>query len=330
MNKQTIKKITLLLIFLITITALIYKINQKLLFINHFNQTNLNNIKILDMENEEKSLSLEKTSIKVLSANLIAEFEEIPLFPSDKPPSVSQKENQNEVLNDNLNSESLPEIPTQENSNSPTPTKPLAITLTPPPMRIKSLRILGEIKNTGTKEIQSLTPLITFYDAQNQKIAVKVANFSDDYFFPKLKPNEKYFYDIVSKDLPENFQNLNISFKGSTSSSKGQLNPLSISQSLKIENKHIEENIASGSAETKYYYYRFKAEILNTNKKTMKNVTAVVYAKDKNDRVFAWNKQQFPSDIFSENDKQKLNILIIPLKNEKAENFEIFLFGEEL
>lgn len=262
--------------------------------VKNIKPTNFDDIKILGLDQEENVPQIQNLSLHVLSANLIADFEPASQSPVSNPLSSSSSD----------------------------------VSRAETPMKIKSLRILGEIQNNGKQVIGDGTPIITFYDAGNQKIVDKVANFSDGYNFPELKPGEKYFYDVSLKDLPVGFQNLSIVFNPS---SKSINNSLPISEILKIESRDIEENVATASSGGQnYYYYRLKGKMVNTGGKSVKNAVAIAYAKDKDDRVFAWNKQAFPSDLFSKSEMADINILITPLKNDRAENFEVYFFGEEL
>lgn len=300
------RKIIFIISLLIIFGALFYKIGLNLIKIRSLKPTNFNDIKILGLDQEENVTQKQNLSLHVISANLIADFEPIPTTPTSS--------------DSNLNSLS------SESSQS------AMISPTSPPLRIKSLRILGELENNGREIVRSTTPVVTFYDAAGQKIAVKVPIFSDGYIFPILEPNEKFFYDVVVQDLPSGFQNLTIVFKASSASPAAPASPPPpISKLLKIESRDIEENIATASAgDQNYYYYRLKGKMISTGGKSIKNASVIAYAKDKDDRVFAWNKQAFPSDLFSKNESADINILITPLKNDRAENFEVYFFGEEL
>jgi hypothetical protein len=309
---MTLRKILFLISLLIIFGALFYKIWISFLNTKKIPNVALNDIKVLELV-DQKTANNSALSLKTLSANLIAEFEPISTSPENSPArNASQSD--------------------ADGQNSPNPESSLSSVLSPtsPPMKIKSLRVLGELINNGKKTVEDTTPIITFYDAENQKINDKVANFSDGYIFPKLKPNEKYFYDILIKDLPNGFQNLTIFFQASSSPAKA-LATAGLSTTLKLESRDIEENIATASSGGQnYYYYRVKGKMINTGSKSIKNAKVVSYAKDKNDRVFAWNSETFPSDLLNQNQRQQINILITPLKNDRAENFEVFFFGEEL
>lgn len=253
----------------------------------------IDDIKIIDME--EKNKTPETSSLKVLSANLIAEFE-----------AAAAGENLGETMASGSSRKAL----------SPTPSVP----------KIKSIRILGEVENNGTKTVEMATPLVSFFDALNQKIAVKVASWSENYFFPQLSPQEKFLYDITIKDLPANFVNLSISFTPSASSTPGP----AISTVLKIQNRNVDEKIASAASNQRMYYYTFHGQMINTGNKPIKNTRVVAYAKDADGHVFSWDKQEFPSDLFSPNQNQDVSIKLMPLKDSRMEQLEVFLFGEEL
>jgi len=316
------RKLIFLIFLIIVIAALFYKIGNGLLTTKRAGFPKPEDIKFLGLGNlDENSNASSALSLRVISANLIAEFEAVP---ETVQPAKS---------NSPTPSTDLPPI-TQISQISPSPsTSSPSATLIPtsPPMRIKSLRILGDLENNGIEVARSATPLVTFYDIAGQKISVKVANFSDGYNFPEISPNEKYIYDIVIKDLPEGFQNLNITFKASSSPAKVLAAAgLPISKVLKLQERDIEENVATGSADQIFHYYRFKGKMVNTSKDSMKNTSVVAVAKDGSDRVFAWAKQDFPSDLFSKNQKQNINILLTPFKESIAENFDVYLFGEKL
>ncbi len=195
---------------------------------------------------------------------------------------------------------------------------------------------MGEIQNTGTSPVEAATPIIIFYDNKNKKIASKIAAWSDNYDFPALKPKEKFLYDIILTSLPEGFANLAINFKA-TGPDSGFRPSLTlgarrndISRVLKIKNRDVEEKVATASGGQTVVYYTLRGQMVNTSKKSAKNTSIVAYGKDRDNRVFTWNRQDFPSDLFSRGEKQDISISLFPFKDAKLENVEVFLFGEEM
>lgn len=272
-------------------------------------------IKIVDIEEPEKKKN-QNLSLRVLSVNLIGEFEQ---------PAVQQAPT---AIPTASNRESTPSASINPQESRPTGTAP-SPTITPPPPKLKSLRLLGEVENNGDKTVSTATPLVTFFDAGNYKLAAKVAAWSDSYFFPILKPQEKFLYDIIVKDLPENFANISLSFTPSKSSSPQAFFP--ISQTLKLQERNIEEKSAAGTGGNgEIYYYTLRSQMINTGAKPVKNARVVAYAKDAEGKVFAWNKQEFPSDLFSPQQTQSISINLLPVKNGRLEQLEVFLFGDEL
>jgi hypothetical protein len=282
-----------ILIFIITFVILAILLSLR--FISIFKipvakPIDINAIKIVDLKSDNnKNPAL---SLKVLSANLVAEVDQ----QTQSPPETDS---------------------TSSASASLSPTKPPIIT---------SLRILGEIENNGTEIVGNATPLITFFDSGGMQIATKVGSWSENYIFPKLKPQQKYFYDFTIKSLPENFVNISINFTPATSTTSAT----PISEILKIQNRDVEEKIASSSAKEQIYYYTITGQMINIGTQPVKNVRVVAYAKDNNGLVFSWASQEFPSDLFSPSQTQNISINLTPFKLARMEQLEIFLFGEEL
>ncbi len=287
-----------ILIFIITFVILSLLLSLRLMSVFKTptaKPIDINAIKIVDLKSDNnKNPAL---SLKVLSANLVAEVDQTAQTPSETPIVSSS-------------SASLSLSPTASSK----------------PPTITALRILGEIENNGTQIVENATPLVTFFDSGGMQIATKVGTWGENYIFPKLKPQQKYFYDFTIKSLPENFVNLSVNLTPSTSSTPST----PISEILKIQNREVEEKIASSSAKEQIYYYTITGQMINIGTQPVKNVRVVAYAKDNNGLVFSWNKQEFPSDLFSPSQTQNISINLTPFKLGRMEQLEIFLFGEEL
>lgn len=298
-----------ILIFVLTFVILAAALSLRLVAVFKkpaANPIDVNSIKIIDLKSGDNNPAL---SLKTLSANLVAEFD-----PKTLPPTVVP---------------STPSATINPASSSPSsPISPISQNSLPPP-KITSLRILGEVENNGTQTIKSATPLITFFDRGGMQLAVKVGSWSDNYIFPELKPQQKYFYDFQIKTLPENFANISINFKATGAAEKGIAAP-KISETLKIMDRQIDEKTAAAQNGQDVFYYEFAAVMINTGEKSAKNVRAIVYGKDNDGRVFTWGKQEFPTDLFEPQSRQNISLNLLPVKSGRLQNAEVFLFGEEL
>jgi hypothetical protein len=277
----------------------------------------INSIKIVDLKsdvNQNPALSL-----KVLSANLVAEFDQATIPPTAVPPTATPVSTASGTV----------ELSSSSATLSPTPSMPPTPFAPSTPPKITSLRILGEVENNGTQTVKNATPLITFFDSGGMQIATKVGSWSENYIFPILKTQQKYFYDLTIKSLPDNFANISINFKAANTAENGK-NPPEISATLKIKDRIIEEKTATAQNGQEVFYYDFRALMINTGEKSAKNVRAVVYGKDQDKRVFTWGHQEFPTDLFEPHAQQNITLNLLPIKSGRLQETEVFLFGEEL
>ncbi len=301
-----LKKLLVSLAVFLIIAGLVYQASSRFRAVK---ETDFNSIKILDMDTTGQNSGVAGVGLRVISANLIAEFD-----------SSSVGEGLRPAPTDNATDSGT----LQESESTPS-----ATSTSIPISKIKTLRILGELQNTGTKNVGNATPIIIFYDLQNKKLASKVAGWSENYTFPVLKPKEKFLYDVILTSLPEGFANLSINFKPISHLSNSR-DLRYLSRNLKITGRDIEEKAATASSGQTVVYYQLRGKMVNAGKKSVKNTSVVAYGKDSDNRVFTWGNQDFPSDLFSPRQKQDILISLFPLKDARLETAEVFLFGEEI
>ncbi len=195
--------------------------------------------------------------------------------------------------------------------------------------KMTGVRIIGEATNIGDSYIDSVDPLVRFYDAKQNMIAQKIAKFSTGFDFKEVPPREKVLYD-VTVDSPPPSERIEIVFNVVSSTDSAKFLPLKIaSRSMEMKFAEVQSEEASGSAQ-KVEYYTVSGKVVNIFNNLISDITVYAWGKDISGRVFVFGRADFKNDLLSPSDKVDFKIIMLPIQaNQKLESYEVSAWGKE-
>lgn len=213
-------------------------------------------------------------------------------------------------------------------------------------VRLTGLRVLGEmVLNCGDKETTAegtcrqaagnngnVTPILRFYDADDQLITTKVAQWNDE--STPLPPGEVMVYDVVVPDPPKS-ETISIEMrtepieKGWTFNKVGPLEGLKI-KGNRLEPGEYERKDPKTKEKIKIKYYKFSGTLVNTADFDVVSPTVYVWIKNDKNEVIGLVKKVFFSDVLTPGQELAVNLLVLPVAEEKAFSHEVRVFGERL
>jgi len=195
--------------------------------------------------------------------------------------------------------------------------------------KMTGVRILGEIINLGGGFVESVDPIIRFYDAKGKLIAQKIGKFTSGFDFKEIPSQEKTVYDVTI-DSPPPSDRLEIVFNVSSSSHSASLLPLKIaSKSMELKTTNVTSE-ASDSAAQKVDYYTISGKVVNTFSNLISDIVIYAWGRDVSGRVFAFGRADFKNDLLSPSDKVDFKIIMLPIRtDQKIDSYEIAAWGKE-
>lgn len=195
--------------------------------------------------------------------------------------------------------------------------------------KLTGVRIIGEVANMGDKHVDSVDPVVRFYNNKQALIAQKIAKFSSGFDFKEVPPREKVFYD-VTVDNPPSSERLDIIFNVVSSTDSAKFLTLKIaSRSMEMKTTEVQSEEASGSAQ-KVEYYTVSGKVVNTFNNLLSDITVYAWGKDITGRVFVFGRTDFKNDLLSPSDQVDFKIMMLPVQaNLKLDSYEISAWGKE-
>lgn len=201
--------------------------------------------------------------------------------------------------------------------------------------RLSAIRILGEVSNIGEKIVDSVSPVVRFIDANGKVIGQKIGRLSTNWNFFGVIPGEKTLYD-VTVDSPPQADKLEIVLNASSATDSAIFDVLKIaSRSMEIKTATYQgsgssdQGSESGSIGEKVEYYSVTGSVVNTLTDPISDITIYSWARDKEGKVFAFNRQDFKNDLLALGEKIDFRILLLPLKSgEQYDSYEVAAWGK--
>ncbi len=187
---------------------------------------------------------------------------------------------------------------------------------------LAGIRMLGEVKNSGSDFIGSFTPVVRFIDAGGATVSQKIAHNSVNYDFFGLGGEEQTVYDITVDDPPPS-DRMEIVFSAASASASPDRVPLKI---LNRSTETIPASISGKAVDT----YSVRGSIINTTSLPVADMTIVGWLKNEDGKVYGIARQDFKSDLLSPGQTLDFHLLLLPVKtDEKFSDIGIAAWGKE-
>lgn len=195
--------------------------------------------------------------------------------------------------------------------------------------KMTGVRILGEVVNLGEDYIDSVDPVVRFYDTNQVMISQKIARFSQGFDFKEVSPKDKVVYDVTINNPPTS-DRLEIVFNVVSSTDSAKFLSLKIaSRSMELKTTEVQSQESSGSAQN-IDYYTVSGKVVNTYENLLSDITIYAWGKDISGKVFVFGRADFKNDLLNPSDKVDFKIIMLPIQaNQKLESYEIFAWGKE-
>jgi hypothetical protein len=200
-------------------------------------------------------------------------------------------------------------------------------------VRLAGLRILGEMENIGAETVRGATPVLRFYDADDQLITTKVAQWNDE-FIP-LDPGQKQVYDVLIPDPPKS-ETISIEMRSSPIEEGQTLDKVRPLEGLKIKENQLEpaeyeRKDPKTKEKVKIKYYKFSGSLVNTADFEVVSPTVYVWIKNDKNEVIGVTKKVYSTDILAPGQELPVNLLIVPVaEEEEVFSHEVTALGERL
>jgi len=201
--------------------------------------------------------------------------------------------------------------------------------------KLSAIRILGEVSNIGEKIVDGMSPLVRFIDKNGKTIGQKIGRLSTGWEFFGIVPGEKTLYD-VTVDSPPDADRLEIVLNAASATDSALFEQMKIA-SRSVEVKTATYQGSGGGAQAtesagkgeKVQYYSVTGSVVNTLSDPVSDITIYSWARDKEGKVFAFNRQDFKNDLLAVGGKLDFRILLLPLKNgEEYDSYEVAAWGK--
>lgn len=201
--------------------------------------------------------------------------------------------------------------------------------------QLVAIRVLGEVSNIGERIVDGVSPVVRFIDKDGKTIGQKIGRLSSGWEFFGVKPSEKTLYD-VTVDSPPSADKLEIVLNASSSTDSAVFDQLKIaSRSVEVKQATYQgtggggQGTGSGVSAEKVEYYSVTGSVVNILSDPVSDITIYSWARDKEGKVFAFNRQDFKNDLLTVGDKVDFRILLLPLKmGEDYDSYEVAAWGK--
>lgn len=190
------------------------------------------------------------------------------------------------------------------------------------------IRILGELANIGDGFVESVDPVVRFYNTSGTLVSQKIAQFTAGFDFKEAAPGDKVLYDVTVPSPPTS-DRLEIVFNIVSSTASANFLPLKIaSRSMELKTADVQSQEASDSAQ-KVEYYTVSGKVVNTYDQLISDIVIYAWGKNISGRVFTFGRADFKNDLLSPSDKVDFKIIMLPIQGgQKFESYEIAAWGK--
>lgn len=230
--------------------------------------------------------------LKVLSVNLIGSYEEFAPTVAPKPTDATT-------------------------SATPEPSEKI--------LRLKELRILGQVENIGSQVAVDATPIIRFYSKTRVLLGTKRGLWTSGYAFYPLERGKKRYFDITSSDIPSEVDRLEFLMEPQSREQAMSAIP----EGLKIKGKKLETKKAKADNQT-ITTYALSGTITNTGRTSIADIAVQTFLLDTTGKVFGASYRSFPQDILVSNQDLPFFQPVIPVRTSDFGDYHVEVFGKEL
>ncbi|MBI4099705.1 hypothetical protein HY440_01735 [Candidatus Microgenomates bacterium] len=194
--------------------------------------------------------------------------------------------------------------------------------------KLTGIRILGEMTNVGDKVIIGASPVVRFFDTTGKVLASKIGHYSAGWDFFGIGPSEQTLYD-VTVDNPPTADKLEIVLNVAAASDSAVFDELKVaSRSMEVKTASYQGN-ASDSAGEKVEYYSVSGSVVNALLDPVSDIAIYAWVKDKDNKVYAFARQDFKNDLLASGEKLDFKITLLPLKTgETYDSYVVAAWGK--
>lgn len=194
--------------------------------------------------------------------------------------------------------------------------------------QMTGIRILGELSNVGDGFVDSVDPVVRFYNSSGTLVSQKIAQFTSGFDFKEAAPGDRVLYDVTVPSPPTS-DRLEIVFNVVSSTASANFLPLKIaSRSMELKTADVQSQEASGSAQ-KVEYYTVSGKVVNTYNELVSDIVIYAWGKDTAGRVFTFGRADFKNDLLSPSDNVDFKIIMLPIQGgQKFDSYEIAAWGK--
>ncbi len=206
--------------------------------------------------------------------------------------------------------------------------------------KLAGIRILGETQNLGEQIVSGVSPIVRFFDKGGKVIGQKVGRLSTGWDFFGVAPSETTLYD-VTVDNPPTADKLEVVLNVAAATSSAVFEPLKIaSRSVEVKTATYQNNSSSSSNSGEsssrvtaqgdtVEYYTVSGAVVNALSDPVSDISVYAWVKDKDNKVYAFTRQDFKNDLLAAGDKIDFRMTLLPLKGgESYSSYEVAAWGK--
>lgn len=188
--------------------------------------------------------------------------------------------------------------------------------------RMIGVRIMGEVKNIGSKVVKGILPSISFFDKSDKLLITKKGFANPATPFLPLEAQEVGGYDVIVREPPKEMEKIEVRLKAIEPEENIPW------QSLKVKDKSLTGH-KSGTGSAEINYYQFSGTLLNDSGETVESPTVLVWLKNKEGRVVITQSHTYTDDLLSPQKEMQASFLIRTASLIPNPVFEVRTFGKK-
>lgn len=192
-----------------------------------------------------------------------------------------------------------------------------------PQVTLSGIRILGEMRNGGSKIIGSFTPVVRFIDKDGAILGQKIGENSANFDFFGLDPADIQLYDITVSDPPANSDRVEVVLKGEENSNFSKV-------MLKIASRSAQPKTVQTQSGQPATVHTVSGRVVNSLPVSVSDISIIAWVKDQDGKVYGLGRQDFKSDLIGPNEEIPFKIMVLPAKlDSEFDSFEVRAWGKE-
>lgn len=187
--------------------------------------------------------------------------------------------------------------------------------------RVIGVRIMGEVKNIGSKTVRGILPSISFFDKSDKLLVTKKGFANPATPFLPLEAQQVGGYDIIVREPPKEMEKIEVRLKTNEPEEKIPW------QALKVKDKTLTGH-KSDTGSVEIAYYQFNGTLINDSQETVESPTVLVWVKNSEGRVVIMQSHSYSDDLLSPQKELPASFLIRTATLIPNPVFEVRAFGK--